>query len=486
MHLSIVIIFVGLFAEPQLMQLGLAREPDLAMLAMVLVPKAALAALYGLWCHMTRRRLVGPAAGRRLARLERLGLLYRTAIVALCLHDVAIGALQALRVHLGDWILLNELLLLSLPIAMLMWSWWCYYPIDRRLRDAQLLRRLDEGLPVHAVWTRGQFVVAQLRFQVVLAFMPLLLLLALSQIVYGYAPERVGSLPVDPRPVLQLGGAGCIFLFAPVMIRHLWDVVPLPPGPLRERLVEMCALYHVGVRELLIWRTFGGMVNAAVMGLVRPLRYILLSDGLLELVPPHQVESVMAHELGHVNRHHMFWLLVCAASLMTALAAGADLLFGRAENMALRDWPGAAAALGLAEGGSATRGAVVVAVTMFGWATAFGWVSRRFERQADTFAVQHLARADAPSDPTRANRIGPAAATTMVQALEHVAVLNHMNPRRRSWRHGSIRWRQQYLHALVGQEIGRQPIDRHVRWIKLANGAILLTMGAGAAVAWAL
>ncbi len=56
----------------------------------------------------------------------------------------------------------------------------------------------------------------------------------------------------------------------------------------------------------------------------------------------------------------------------------------------------------------------------------------------------------------------------MVGALQQVADLNYMSVTRRSWRHGSILWRQRYLQTLVGRPIDRLPIDRGVFWIKVA------------------
>src|SRR5690606_31987071 len=76
---------------------------------------------------------------------------------------------------------------------------------------------------------------------------------------------------------------------------------------------------RVRFREVLLWRTFGGMVNAAVMGMLAPLRYILLSDALLEHLPAEQVEAVMAHEVAHIRKRHLVWLLVLSGSAMVLL-----------------------------------------------------------------------------------------------------------------------------------------------------------------------
>ncbi len=111
-----------------------------------------------------------------------------------------------------------------------------------------------------------------------------------------------------------------------------------------------------------------------------------------------------------------------------------------------------------------------------GWVILFGWVSRRIERQADTFAVQHLAtQREAPMrDQTGHVLIDPESAQTMIDALQQVAELNHIPPRKRSWRHGSIAWRQTYLRDLVGPCADALPIDQQMRWINLTALAALI------------
>jgi Zn-dependent protease with chaperone function len=103
----------------------------------------------------------------------------------------------------------------------------------------------------------------------------------------------------------------------------------------------------------------------------------------------------------------------------------------------------------------------------------FGYASRRFERQADTYAVQLLSRGEGATAATRP------AVEAMIGALGSVALLNHVPPARPSWRHGSIAWRQDYLRAITGERLDAMPIDAFaavLRWGALAvvaAGALL-------------
>jgi Zn-dependent protease with chaperone function len=133
------------------------------------------------------------------------------------------------------------------------------------------------------------------------------------------------------------------------------------------------------------------------------------------------------------------------------------------------------------------------------WLLTFGWVSRRFERQADTFAVRHMTQMRAAQSaavaagawdagpmggdqaigiddgpPHHAPRIDDESVAIMTEALGHVALLNHIGLRKRSWRHGSIHHRQTYLRSLAGHRCDRLAIDREVLCIKLASAALIV------------
>lgn len=440
------------------------------LLTAALAPKAVLALAYFVLCRHTLRRLKRADAHKRLRRLDRLTGAYGYAMLALYGVDLWLGLLRAIRGTIGNLVLVDELAIIGPTLLAVAFSWWCFYPIDRRLRQAATIAQVDAGLPIYPIWTRSQYLVAQLRHQVALILAPLLLIMAWSETVRVLVPDSRGWL----QPVLVTGGAFCTFFFAPVMLRRLWDTVPLPEGELRDMLAAMCRRHRVKVRELLLWRTYGGMINAAVMGVAPPVRYILLSDALLDLLRRDEVEAVMAHELAHVRRRHMFWLLAAAITLIGLLEVGANLVIGAIPwnepypydlwGLPLPDAPTIAAAALFALGAAM-------------WIGGFGWVSRRIERQADTFAVQHLAR---EQDPTRADPvIDSRSAGVMVAALGEVARLNHMPANRRSWRHGSIATRQDYLRNLVGTRASAASVDREMTLVKLAiiAGGVLAALG---------
>ena len=474
MQLFVIALFFAIFffalQDIEHGELSLAQMTGWQLVAVVIVPKLVIAAVYAIVCRFTLKSLTRPNYHRHLRRLDRLTSLYRLGILLLYLLDLACGALDQLHQLIGQRvILISELLIMLPPLLLLIAGWWAYYPIDRRLRDADLISRIDQGMPVHPIWSRSQYITAQFRYQIALLFIPLTVLLALIQLIEYFAPRDLSFWSVDPRPMLHICGAACVLFFSPLMIRHIWKTAPLPEGELRQRLLAMCKQHQVGVRDLLLWQTFGGIVNAAVMGLIRPMRYILLSDGMVELLHRPQVEAVMAHELAHVRRRHMFWLISSALVLMFSLViawSAAAIIIERT----FGDMTSANAKVAVSWFKSTAVGTLV---SVGSWIFVFGWVSRRFERQADAFAVQHAASERGEMDDNGSYMIDAQSVDTMVEALNQVAVLNHIDPKKKSWRHGSIHWRQQHLHSLIGMASDDLPIDRTVNLIKVISIALI-------------
>lgn len=429
-------------------------------------------------------------AYRRLRRLDRATPAYHLAVVGLLAAAISAGWLTHIRGVIGDLILIDELLAALPAFALLLWQWNAYYPVERRIREASLIRNLDRNDPVYPVWTRGQYLLTQARHHLALILGPVLPLLAwmewLGRLAGAGGHEAV--LSSATAGALSFAGAVTVFLFAPAMIVRIWDTQPLPEGEIRSTLTHMCRRAGVKVRNLLLWKSHGGIVNAAVMGLIAPLRYVLLSDGLLDQLDRRQVSAVMAHELGHVKKKHMPTLALAAVGSIGLLQVGGGLLLEAVAPVVRRTSQVSPDAIA----------GIVLALLGVLWLLGFGWVSRRVEREADVFAVRMLAeeaQAEArpdqddthpndthPDDVHSPRVIGEAPARQMIDALQRVADLAHIDPRRRSWRHGSIAWRQQHLRGLIGKPTDRLPIDRTMRRIRW--GGIAAVLGLALLAGW--
>ena len=183
-------------------------------------------------------------------------------------------------------------------------------------------------------------------------------------------------------PIWLAGWTGWWLLRAaqPVLIAPLFDVIePLPAGALRERLQALLRRCGVSPQRLFVLRSSArtAQANAQVSGGLAAPR-IVLGDTLIAQLPPEEIEAVVAHELGHLQRGHL---------RLQALMLGASGLLLVALAFALTaSQPGAAARLALAWAllPSAWQLAQPLANAMY----------RRFEFEADE-AAAHASSAEA-------------------------------------------------------------------------------------------
>ncbi len=362
----------------------------------------------------------------------------------------------------------SAVLMLSAIASSLLWAVTAW-SVEKRLRESSMLRALDQLAPLQAMPSRGAFVLAQARAGLVPLLAPLLVPLLSSEGARALAMQWDPELVQEARLAGGVFGALLLFALVPLIVPPLLGLTRLAAGPTRDDLEALAHEAGVGVREIWVWPTQGLIANAAVMGAFPGLRCVMLSDGLLECMPREQVRAVMAHELGHVVRRHLAWMLAVILACWTiagvAVTPVAEMLY---QELAATAAPSAQESI--AQAASLGREACVMVLGLL----LFGFASRRFERQADTFAVQLLSvrelEASAPTQRDGSIKSTNGAIEAMVGALGTVALLNHVPAERSSWRHGSIAWRQAYLRTLVGCETGAMTIDTFVavlRWSAL-------------------
>jgi STE24 endopeptidase len=173
-------------------------------------------------------------------------------------------------------------------------------------------------------------------------------------------------------------------LLAPLLFERLFNrFLPLPDRGLAAELQELSRRAGVPVRTILVSdasrRT--RKHNAYVSGL-GPTRRLVLFDTLLADVPRGELRGVVAHELGHRRHRH-----VAAGTLLAMAGAAAFVLV----LWGLLSWHGLLSAVGAAGAGDPRVVPLVLLVSsMLELGTLpFGtWVSRRWERTADRFALE--------------------------------------------------------------------------------------------------
>src|SRR5262249_53709385 len=166
---------------------------------------------------------------------------------------------------------------------------------------------------------------------------------------------------------------------------------PMPAGPLRDRLEAAAVRLRCRCSEILIWNTRNGMANAMVVGVLPWLRYVLLSDRLVEETTPEEVEAVFVHEVGHVKHQHMLYYLAFLIGSLAVLSRAGGLVEDKIQEL----WP---AALAFMENNTAFIQSWLALPTLLGLAvyifTMFGFLSRRCERQADIYGCRAVSCED--------------------------------------------------------------------------------------------
>jgi STE24 endopeptidase len=462
----------------------------------------------GLWSRLLARRVASRGA------VQRFGMKYFNRIVFAAQFFVpmwlAVGvfflgwgpAVQRMLGPVSHWpVQLPGAIIGTLP-AFAAWAalWWSQYPADRALREQNLLFRVEEDLPIYTSPSFRDYVRQNFRLQILFLAVPVLLILAVHDVAMIILWRAFRMTNVEGswiEGVVTLLSALSVFLVAPLILAKILGGYSLPPSPLRDRMEAMCRMHRLRFKDILLWPTQNRIANALVMGVAPQFRYVLLSDLLLAEMTDEQIEAVFAHELGHCVHRHMIWYLVFMKVLVLALllvTVGLD--FVDRHWFTLPAWmPGE------------------LATTLIGFGAflvAFGYVSRRFERQADVFAARTLERhyapvaAQAPGTNDAHSHVGPLGASVFASALERVALINNMplgSPRRlegnlmqrvtglveqfadlaNNWLHGSIPTRMRALHRMATDPRHTRLFDRKMSRLYVT---IMLALVCSAVVVW--
>ncbi len=299
--------------------------------------------------------------------------------------------------------------------AQLAW-WWGTAPIVARL----------DGV----AWSRLAWTWHQARMVLV----PMLIILPVSDLAIsvfaatGYEAwlQAHGLMEISKVVGLAALGILTITLF-PLLILRLWGARRMQPSELTEELIGICQRAGVRVAGLMHWPVPGGrMLNAAILGGLPRMRYVLFTDDLLRGLSRRELVAVLGHELGHARHGHLWTYLLFFCATMFVGGQFSDTI---QRSLAGQAWidrfpPEVVGTL------------ITLALVLIQFRILFGWVSRLCEREAD------LAGVEISGDPA-----------AMQDALRAVARLSGQGEDQPNWRHHSIRERVEFL-----EHVRRQPI----------------------------
>ncbi len=363
----------------------------------------------------------------------------------------------------------SQVLIIAPFLFGLVGSWFCFYDVERALHDS--LDFADAPF-----WSRWAYMGFHLRNNLALVCVPVLLMVF------------VNGLPAWLSPVgdtWQFWSATAAFLapfsvlaVMPWVVRLILGLRPLPPGSLRDRLLETSRRLHFRCSNILIWPTRGGIVNAMVVGLFPVLRYVVVTDRLATELTPEEIEAVFGHEVGHVKHRHMTFYLVF---MMVSLAVVTQLVSRIVENT---------------ENLRTNEHLAVLPLIFFVGSyifLVFGFVSRRCERQADIYGCRtvscgrpHCLMHESDEELLPGARgLCATGIQIFISALEKVAYLNGISRDRpgwlQSWQHSTIAKRVAFLERVMADPRQEPRFQRHVSRVKwglfLTMACLLLAFG---------
>ena len=375
--------------------------------------------------------------------------LTRQSILAIALFAVDIYGLNLTSFLTGIWLFeaiptLQALLFMALFVGYLAIVWSNAHVAYRQVYGADL--------------TRQAYVASNIAFSVPV-LLPWLLLSGVA--------DLIRALPFDlPRQVLgSPEGETAYFLFflfavaviGPLIIQKLWRCRPLEDGYYRQRIETLCQRAGLKYADILYWPIFGGrMITAGVMGLVSRFRYILVTDALLRILSPEEVDAVIAHEIGHVKKHHLLFYLFFFIGYMVIAYATFDLIV----YLIIFSEPiyRFVFMTGISRT-TVTTGLLSLAIIfnfLVYFRFIFGYFMRNFERQADA-SVYGLFTSAAP----------------LISTFKKIVAVSGHSPDKPNWHHFSIGQRVDFLNRC---EADRTWIQRHDRKVRVSIVIYLATM----------
>lgn len=400
---------------------------------------------------------------------------------------------EAILGPVANWGINSPALVVGIMPGLLAWmGLWCgQFPVDQALREQNVVSRLDRDLPVYAPPKFWIYFLGKLRMQMLLILVPVLMIVMLRDLTglvmrWGGA----GAISDNVDSALWAGAMIFVFVISPEVLRRVLATERLPDPELQARLRTISDRAGVDARVLL-WRTHHTVGNALVMGPVAWFRYVLLSDLLLETLADDEVAAVFAHEVGHIINRHIIWYGIFLFGLGLALFGLDDLARQLAGHVGI-------------DPTSVDQAFPVVEIIAFVF--CFGFLSRRFERQADVYAARTLEAIKQSTVAGAATHVGPEGAKIFNSALLRVSEVNNVpletygrfagSAKQRlrflsewfgnlggSWLHGTMASRMRYI-----EEISRDPkltavFDARMRRVKI--GLLALVLACGGWAAWA-
>ena len=336
-----------------------------------------------------------------------------------------------------------ELLTLVPFFITLIGGWFVFYDAELEFHRTSFAASRERPF-----WSRGGYMLFMFRQSMLFIFVPLGLIIVETGLTRS-APEMMQSDWVLSICLLMIPFT---LIFLPLLLPLILGLKRLPMSPQRERLEAGAHRLGLRYRGIMLWDTRHGFANALIAGILPAVRYLVFTDRLLSDLDEDEIEAVLGHEVGHVRHRHIPYyalFLILSLAFMQALMGSmsrSDWLEEFAQEWSLTSpdfW--------------ALIPYIAIGAYLF---LAFGFLSRKCERQADIFGCRAVSctlgaacRGHDEETPLAIAGSGlcPTGITTFIHALERVESINGMTRPRLHWRDPGLRGKLSYLrHAIFG------------------------------------
>lgn len=236
------------------------------------------------------------------------------------------------------------------------------YEVERKIRGSE--------------WGRREYLAVNMKFLLLPVF-PLMAYLALSDLI-DRLPLGVRLFFIDNPYLYWLVLVLLIvalYVKAPQILQGIWRATPLRDPLLRDMLTTLGERNGIRCKEIMVWHTGGARIaNAGMAGLLPWSRKIFLTDCLLENFTPEEIETIVAHEFGHIKHRHMWIYLGFSLTYFLAAVLYYAYLAPVWGKM-------------LGEGPMIDALSTLIFFYLY-FVLIFRYLSRRLEHQADIYAVE--------------------------------------------------------------------------------------------------
>lgn len=213
--------------------------------------------------------------------------------------------------NLDQMFLVDELLIIAPVLLPLVASWFFFFELSENYGR----RKQDENSATARRKRQIRYCLLRCQIYIALTLIPMMVLWAANDLTKIFvAPENTWA-----KWVIMGSAFGMATIFFPWLLMCVWPNRKVRDSNILGQVKSICLEKRIRVSDVRIWKTGNQVTNAMVAGFVWPCRIVWLSDALLEMLNPQELDTVLRHEMGHARRRHLamrlfFMMLPVAAS----------------------------------------------------------------------------------------------------------------------------------------------------------------------------